>query len=221
MRVFPPPGPGPDSLLGWHRAGAEGVRARTIIGAAQVAGRFEEIAGMPPAEADLRLRSLPGIGAWTSAETRQRACGDPDAVSVGDDHLPGAVGWALAGRPADNAGMLQLLAPYAGHRHRAARLVELRAAGPPRAAPGCPPATTGRSERLATAPGGRQRLLGRAGQAAQGKGVRSGSTQLVLAAGRPGPAPSSAGPAGACPAARGCGRRRNRSQCQGRGAATW
>jgi 3-methyladenine DNA glycosylase/8-oxoguanine DNA glycosylase len=136
MRVFPPPRtwariPSWD----WHRAGVEGVRARTIIGACQVAGRLEEIAAMTSAEADLRLRSLPGIGPWTSAETRQRACGDADAVSVGDVHLPGAVGWALAGQIVDDAGMLDLLAPYAGHRHRATRLVVLSGLRPPRRGP--------------------------------------------------------------------------------------
>jgi 3-methyladenine DNA glycosylase/8-oxoguanine DNA glycosylase len=145
----PPPGPAPPGMRvfpparawaripswAWHRAGVEGVRARTIIGAAHVAERLEEIVGTPPAEADLRLRSLPGIGPWTSAETRQRACGDADAVSVGDVHLPGAVGWALAGRTTDDAGMLELLAPYAGHRHRAARLVVLSGRRPPRRGP--------------------------------------------------------------------------------------
>lgn len=145
----PPPGPAPPGMRvfppartwaripswAWHRAGVEGVRARTVIGAAHVAERLEEIAGMTPAEADLRLRSLPGIGPWTSAETRQRACGDPDAVSVGDVHLPGAVGWALAGQTTDDAGMLQLLAPYAGHRHRAARLVVLSGRRAPRRGP--------------------------------------------------------------------------------------
>jgi 3-methyladenine DNA glycosylase/8-oxoguanine DNA glycosylase len=136
MRVFPPARtwariPSWD----WHRAGVEGVRAKTVIGAARVAGRLEEIVGMPPAEADRRLRSLPGIGPWTSAEIRQRACGDADAVSVGDLHLPGAVGWALAGRKVDDAGMLELLAPYAGHRHRAARLVVLSGIHPPRHGP--------------------------------------------------------------------------------------
>ena len=58
--------------------------------------------------------------------------GDADAVSVGDYNLPGAVGWALAGRVVDDAGMLELLAPYAGHRYRAARLVELSGLRPPR-----------------------------------------------------------------------------------------
>jgi 3-methyladenine DNA glycosylase/8-oxoguanine DNA glycosylase len=136
MRVSPPPQiwrriPSWE----WHRAGVEGVRARTIIGAAEVAGRLEEIVAMPPADADRRLRSLPGIGVWTSAEVRQRACGDADAVSVGDYHLPSIVGWALAGQRVDDAGMLELLAPYAGHRHRAARLLELAGIGPPRRGP--------------------------------------------------------------------------------------
>ena len=112
------------------------MRARTIIGAAEVAGRLEEIVTMRSADADRRLRSLPGIGVWTSAEVRQRACGDADAVSVGDYHLPAWVGWALAGRVVDDAGMLELLAPYPGHRHRAARLIELSGLAPaaPRAA---------------------------------------------------------------------------------------
>jgi 3-methyladenine DNA glycosylase/8-oxoguanine DNA glycosylase len=119
----------------WHRAGVEAVRARTIAAAAQVAGRLEEIGSMAAADADRRLRSLPGVGPWTSAEVRQRACGDADAVSVGDYHLPAVVGWALAGRVVDDAGMLELLAPYAGHRYRATRLVELSGAGPPRRGP--------------------------------------------------------------------------------------
>jgi 3-methyladenine DNA glycosylase/8-oxoguanine DNA glycosylase len=122
----------------WHRAGVEGVRARTIASAAVVAGRLEEIAGLPAADGDRRLRSLPGIGPWTSAEVRQRACGDPDAVSVGDYNLPGAVGWALAGRKVDDAGMLELLAPYGGQRYRATRLVELSGARPPRHGPRMP-----------------------------------------------------------------------------------
>ncbi len=136
MRVFPPAGVWARiPSWEWHRAGVELVRARTIIGAVAVVARLEEIVSMPAAQADLRLRSLPGIGPWTSAEVRQRACGDADAVSVGDYHLPGAVGWALAGRTVDDAGMLELLAPYAGHRHRAARLVVLSGLRPPRRGP--------------------------------------------------------------------------------------
>jgi 3-methyladenine DNA glycosylase/8-oxoguanine DNA glycosylase len=136
MRVCPPPRTW--ALIPsweWHRAGVELVRARTIIGAARVAHRLEEIVAMPAAEADRRLQSLSGIGPWTSAEIRQRAWGDPDAVSVGDYHLPSIVGWALTRQKVDDAGMLELLAPYAGHRHRAARLLVLSGMGPPRRGP--------------------------------------------------------------------------------------
>jgi 3-methyladenine DNA glycosylase/8-oxoguanine DNA glycosylase len=136
MRVVPPPStwlriPSWD----WHRAGVEGVRARTIITAANVASRLEQVLDLDSAEADRRLRSLPGIGPWTSAEIRQRAAGDADAVSVGDYHLPKAVGWTLAGRITDDAGMLELLAPYAGHRYRVSRLIELGGGAPPRRGP--------------------------------------------------------------------------------------
>ena len=139
MRVFPDAGTWARiPSWEWHKAGVEPGRARTIARAARVAGRLEEILTMAPDEADRRLRSLPGVGQWTSAEVRQRACGDPDAVSVGDYNLPAAVGWALAGRVVDDDGMLELLAPYAGHRYRATRLVELSGVRPPRRGPRLP-----------------------------------------------------------------------------------
>ena len=53
------------------------------------------------------------------------ALGDPDAVSVGDYHLPGQVGWALAGEKVDDDGMLALLEPYRGHRYRVIRYLLL------------------------------------------------------------------------------------------------
>jgi 3-methyladenine DNA glycosylase/8-oxoguanine DNA glycosylase len=119
----------------WHKSGIEAVRARTIIGAARVASRLEV---EDTQEADRRLRSLSGIGVWTSAEIRQRALGDPDAVSVGDYHIPGIVGWALTGQKVDDAGMLRLLEPYAGHRYRVTRMLELSGGGPPRRGPRMP-----------------------------------------------------------------------------------
>jgi 3-methyladenine DNA glycosylase/8-oxoguanine DNA glycosylase len=81
---------------------------------------------------------VPGIGVWTAAEVRQRAHGDPDAVSVGDFHLPAIVGFALEGRRVDDEGMLGLLAPYAGHRYRAARLIEMSGVPVPRFGPRLP-----------------------------------------------------------------------------------
>jgi endonuclease III len=137
MRVFPPAAVWARiPSWEWHRAGVEGVRAQTIMNAARVASRLEQVVTLGQREADSLLRSLPGIGPWTSAEVRQRACGDPDAISVGDYHLPKAVGWTLAGeRGTDDAGMLELLAPYQGQRYRVQRLIELGGSTPPRRGP--------------------------------------------------------------------------------------
>jgi 3-methyladenine DNA glycosylase/8-oxoguanine DNA glycosylase len=64
------------------------------------------------------------VGPWTAAEVLQRAHGDADAVSYGDYHVPGTVGWALAGRPFDDDQLREFLRPWAGHRGRVVRLVE-------------------------------------------------------------------------------------------------
>ncbi|MEU2058385.1 DNA-3-methyladenine glycosylase family protein [Streptomyces bungoensis] len=123
----------------WHRAGVDDKRASTILRAVRVAARLEQAVAMPAAEARARLEVVPGIGPWTSAEVVQRSHGAADAVTVGDLHLPGIVGWALAGnRHADDSVMLELLEPYAGQRHRAARLILLSGQAPARRAPKMP-----------------------------------------------------------------------------------
>jgi 3-methyladenine DNA glycosylase/8-oxoguanine DNA glycosylase len=111
----------------WHRAQVDGKRARAVMGAARVAARLEETVGMPRAEAARRIRTVPGIGVWTAAEVMHRAHGDPDAVSVGDLHLPRivctALGGPLAGIGANDDRMLELLEPYRGHRYRVSALL--------------------------------------------------------------------------------------------------
>ncbi|MFB7516483.1 DNA-3-methyladenine glycosylase family protein [Streptomyces sp. NPDC056144] len=146
----PAPGPAPEGLFvmpdpgtwaripswEWHKANVDNSRASTIVRAARVAPRLEEAARMDPQAARKRLELIPGIGPWTSAETIQRSNGAADEVTTGDLHLPGIVAWALAGeRTADDARMLELLAPYEGQRHRAARLILLSGRVPPRRAP--------------------------------------------------------------------------------------
>ncbi|EST24090.1 DNA-3-methyladenine glycosylase family protein, partial [Streptomyces niveus] len=123
----------------WHKAGVDSKRSDTVARAVRVARRLEEATTMEPEQAAARLELIPGIGPWTSAEVLQRSNGAPDAVTVGDLHLPGIVGYALAGRPdTDDAGMLELLEPYAGQRHRAVRLILLTGRTPPRRAPRMP-----------------------------------------------------------------------------------
>ena len=66
---------------------------------------------------------------------RIRALGDPDAVSVGNYHLSHHVGFALTGSRTDDAGMLELLEPWAGHRQRVIRLIARSGAVEPRRGP--------------------------------------------------------------------------------------
>ena len=82
------------------------------------------------------LRAHAGIGPWTAAEVTLRALGDPDAVSVGDAHLSNVVAFALTGAPrGTDEQMLELLAPWAGHRARVVRLIEASGMRPPRYGP--------------------------------------------------------------------------------------
>jgi 3-methyladenine DNA glycosylase/8-oxoguanine DNA glycosylase len=120
----------------FHRWGVEQRRAQVIANAARHASRLEEAVGMAPADAQRRLTALPGMGAWTAAEIAVVALGDPDAVSVGDYHLPNLVSWALAGEPrGTDERMLELLEPYRGHRARAVQLLELAGISAPRRGP--------------------------------------------------------------------------------------
>ena len=108
-----------------HTVGLEQRRAVTLIRAAQASDRLQEAASMTPAAALSRLRAVPGIGAWTAAEVARQAFGDPDAVSLGDFHVPNTVCWFLAGEPrGDDARMLELLEPYRGQRARVVRYIE-------------------------------------------------------------------------------------------------
>ena len=121
----------------WHRAGLEPPQARTLVEAArrgEAIGRVFMSASDGEAR-DRVLISQRGIGPWTSAETRIRALGDPDAVSVGDFHLAHEVGYALTGSRVDDDGMLELLAPWAGQRQRVIRLIEATGVREPRRAP--------------------------------------------------------------------------------------
>ncbi len=124
---LPPP---PEKLArmpywAFHSLGVERRRADAIRAAAAVAPALERIRDLPADEGRRRLLAVPGIGPWTAAETMRLALGDPDAVSVGDFHLPRLVGWALAReRYADDARMLELLEPYLGQRARVVLLLE-------------------------------------------------------------------------------------------------
>jgi len=145
----PAPGPNPSlrvpptaaalgslSYVAFHPLEVERRRAEVIIGATRRAERLEALAAVTPTEAERVLRSLPGVGPWTSASVRLTALGDADAVLVGDLHLPGVVCSVLAGEEAGgDERMLELLEPYRGHRARVVRLIMEGGLAPARRAP--------------------------------------------------------------------------------------
>lgn len=109
----------------WHKAGVGPQRSATIMRVLRAASGLERLADLPAADAAQKLQSIPGIGAWTTAEVTQRTHADADHVSVGDYHLAAFVGFALTGQRTDDAGMLELLEPWRGHRQRVVRMLGL------------------------------------------------------------------------------------------------
>lgn len=123
----------------FHGYGIERRRAEVIIRAARSAKRLEEIVDMTRDDAYRRLLAFPGVGPWTAAKVASVATGDPDAVPVGDYHLPHMVGYALEGTPrSTDERMLELLEPYAGQRGRVIRLLMLAGITAPRFGPRMP-----------------------------------------------------------------------------------
>jgi 3-methyladenine DNA glycosylase/8-oxoguanine DNA glycosylase len=116
----------------FHPWGVERRRAEVVRAVCARAASLEALAEVPPEEARRRLEAMPGVGPWTSAEVARLSLGDPDAVSVGDYHLPNIVAWALAGetRGTDKR-MLELLEPYRGQRGRVQLLLEASHISPP------------------------------------------------------------------------------------------
>ena len=119
----------------FRRAGITPQRVRTLRVVAAAGSAIERTSDSGGAAAAAVLRSLPGIGVWTSAEVRQRAHGDADAISFGDFHVAKDVCWWLTGSVGDDARMAELLHGYAGHRYRVQRLMEIAGANRPRRGP--------------------------------------------------------------------------------------
>ena len=159
IRAEGEPAPGPGRLLlppsaerlaampyhRFHPLGIEMRRANAIRHAAASHRLLERAAHASLADAYRALRSLPGVGAWTAAEVALVALGDADAVPLGDYHLPSQVSWVLAREPrADDQRMLELLAPFAGHRGRVIRLIGAAGLTAPRFGPRAPIASASR-----------------------------------------------------------------------------
>jgi endonuclease III len=117
-----------------HPLGLERARADVIRRAAARSVTVESVVDQSPEEAEHRLRSIAGIGAWTAAVVRQIALGDADAVPVGDERSKHLVAWAFLGEArGTDAQMLELLEPFRGHRGRVLRLLRAERPSPHRA----------------------------------------------------------------------------------------
>lgn len=148
--------PAPETVarMGYHQfhpLGVERKRAETLIRVARemprLAPLFDRARALPPdadrgepgggsarptaAELQARLCRVRGIGPWSAAMVTAVTIGDPDAVPVGDYHIPNTIAWLLAGEPrATDDRMLELLEPYAGHRWRVIRLAKASGGAP-------------------------------------------------------------------------------------------
>ncbi len=122
----------------WLRMHIDPARSRTLVRAAAVADTLERLT---VDDADTRLRTLPGVGEWTSAEVRSRAFGDPDAVSFGDYHIAKDIGWAVTGAPYEDDELRVFLEPWRPQRNRVVVLIHGLAGGRPRRGPRMAPRT--------------------------------------------------------------------------------
>jgi 3-methyladenine DNA glycosylase/8-oxoguanine DNA glycosylase len=151
VRAHGCPAPGPNAALrlpptvaeltalpsfAWHAVGVERRRAETVREVCTRAASIERVAAGGSADFQRAVTSLRGVGPWTATSVAGIAFGDPDAVVVGDYHLPSIVAWNLVGeRQADDARMLELLEPFRPHRARVVALLARAGGHPPRRAP--------------------------------------------------------------------------------------
>jgi 3-methyladenine DNA glycosylase/8-oxoguanine DNA glycosylase len=120
----------------WRRFGVDRQRRDALRQVYRYAHRVHETADMDFASARRRLAALRGVGPWTVEMTLGFGFGDPEAVPMGDYHLPDIIAWALAGEPrADDARMVTLLEPYRGQRFRVIRLLRAALIDAPRFGP--------------------------------------------------------------------------------------
>lgn len=116
-----------------HPLGVERKRAEILLRVAREMSRLRGLENRRADEVRRRIEHIRGIGPWTAAMVTATALGDPDAVPVGDYHIPNTIAWHLAGEErGDDDRMLELLEPWQGHRWRVIRLAKSTGSAPKR-----------------------------------------------------------------------------------------
>ncbi len=140
----PPPGPAPPGMRlppsaeqwaslpswEWLRAKVDAHRMRAALASVRLAPTLERAVARLGPEDDpepvyRRLRSIPGVGAWTAAQVGERALGDADALPLGDYHLADLAGYAFLGRPLAEPEIEPFFERWRPHRYRVVRILEL------------------------------------------------------------------------------------------------
>jgi 3-methyladenine DNA glycosylase/8-oxoguanine DNA glycosylase len=153
VRVLGEPAPGPTDLRlpptpqTLVRAGRSvliehGVLSRQADTLRRIAREHRRIAAtrdMAHDDARALLRSVPGIGPWTTESLLMRALGCADAVPTADYHLPSVVSWFFEREPrADDDRMLELLDRHRPHRGRIIQMLLINGVHAPRRGPRMP-----------------------------------------------------------------------------------
>lgn len=120
----------------WHVLGVERQRADTVRRTLGVLPALERARSTGSDRFQEVIRSVPGCGPWTATGLAGLVLGDPDAVLLGDLHLPHAVCHTLAGEARGSDGrMLELLEPWRERRGVVVRLLRSCGAVAPRRGP--------------------------------------------------------------------------------------
>ncbi|MEQ8276605.1 MAG: DNA-3-methyladenine glycosylase 2 family protein [Deltaproteobacteria bacterium] len=120
----------------FHPLNVERHRADLLKRLASRATALQRAVKMSHAEANEHLLKFRGVGPWTAGVVMGSALGDPDAIPVGDYHLPNVITFNLAGEPrGTDERMLELLEPYRGQRGRVVRMLKTGGTAPPKWGP--------------------------------------------------------------------------------------
>ncbi len=144
MGLFLPPDPKVFSKIPYHvfrQYEVDQKRWMAFKYVCQSARRFEAMFEMPFDKAHDRMCAVPNIGPWTAGFVMHLALKDPDAVPIGDLHIPNTIAYVFAREPrATDERMLEILEPYRGRRGWVLKLVNASGMRAPRYGPKRPAA---------------------------------------------------------------------------------